>query len=232
MTSAHFSWEMNSPLAVDGKSLSRLADVIAANVGPVEVEARCADLIHRKFPDMQHLLAYDNFTKRRLVSVTLEAASQSRTRVVNLKFDSRGYQTANVIVRGEDEFVTPFSDDMRDMIQGLRPWFWWIRKVDLVVLVAMIIAALMVTVGGLVAFGVINGSDGTTSKASFPVQGYFYLAIGIGIIALINSLRSFFFPMLTFAVGQQEAREAVRDKARWVLVVSPVVAGLIRWLTA
>jgi predicted lysophospholipase L1 biosynthesis ABC-type transport system permease subunit len=129
-------------------------------------------------------------------------------------------------LRGEEACISSLRTSLTDVLDGMRPWYSWIAMVDLFLVWFPILTVPYLL---LQALGLSRSSS---SKVEIPFRTAVYmLAVVVGALAAIafviwgtSRLRSRFFPVSTFAIGQGLGRHQLDEQIRWVVIVGFLVS--------
>ena len=125
------------------------------------------------------------------------------------------------------------ADEIGEMIDGLKPWYWRFSRIDFF-LVGLITIWLADAILNTYAAG-----QGTTSvKATvsfvkaFSITGIVLAAFGLVGLTFwgLHRLRSRYFPLAIFKIGQETRRFETDEKVRWTIMIGfavSVVASVV-----
>jgi hypothetical protein len=130
----------------------------------------------------------------------------------------------NVSLRGEETCISSLRTSLTDILDGMCPWYSRIATVDLFYVWVPSFMVLTLVLQFM--------SSPSTPKVAIPFRKALYLtAVFVGAIAAIglviwgtSRLRSRFFPVSTFAIGQGLGRHQLDEQIRWVVIVGFLVS--------
>lgn len=199
----------------------RLWETLEKRVGAVQAKARCADSIQRTFSSIDELLKYDNSRARSIRRLSFTARSKNMD--ASAEVELGGYlDSLEASAQGDEEKVIALRNAFGDFFDGIRPWFSPIAKVDFFYILFGVFMLLML-VAQLMAGDAKRPMDFATAVKS-TVFVVAFLGSLVLLIWGLNRLRSRFFPMGTFALGQGESRFSVDENVRWVVLVGFLVS--------
>lgn len=178
-----------------------------------------SDKVERKVESIEDLVSFENSKKRTILSIELKSRSNDPDGSISIEFDNSEYRTITVNAAGDDELITRVSDELSEFTCGLKPWYSFISRLDVFWLVyAPFFLVVMIA-------NMMHVSGSQNVVLTFK-QG----AAAIGILVLIgftlhfshkllNSWKSYLFPIASFALGQGVKRYDTQDKFRFTVVV-------------
>jgi len=219
------------------KDVGRIWDILEKAFGPAKAEASCADGIQRTFTSLDQLASYENPRARAINSLTFRARDAKLDRRASITLGARYSSSIMVYIEGPEEVVVPAKNTLGEFFDGIKPWYSPVSRVDFFYLV-LAVASFAFTVLNLM----VNGGSGKAEPIEFG-RATLVTAVVIAMLAglaafvwILNMLRTRFFPVVVFALGQGQGRYELDDKVRWAVIVgiavsvvaSLVVAALLR----
>ncbi|RFA27312.1 hypothetical protein CAI21_14840 [Alkalilimnicola ehrlichii] len=213
------------------KYAGRLWDILEQACGPTTAEASCADGIQRTFTSRDQLTSYENPRARSVNSLTFSARDEEFERRASITLGARYSSSIVVSIDGPEDVVVSAKNTLGEVFDGIKPWYSPISRIDFFYLVLAVV---------FFAFTVLNLTVSGGSGESQPVEvgrailvTAAVIAVFAGLAALVwilNMLRTRFFPIAVFALGQGQGRYELDEKVRWVVIVGiavSVVASLV-----
>ena len=243
-----FVHEQRGAFAVTGNHIRSIAQALSDAGQEIEIEAKCADNAEREFSKVAEFLNYENQKSKEILSVSISSSSPGGSKIwghtnIDFKTDHSACGFIYVRVRSDDdEKGQALRERLVGIIQGTKPWYSWVTKIDWHTLNWSAIAAyvLLLLAGGtyiLLTEGLVAASS-SNGKAPPILQFtvlFFLLGVYILVTAAIVRVRRKFFPSTLFLVGQEIGRNSSMDPARRLvlglfatLILGLVVAVLIR----
>jgi len=137
------------------------------------------------------------------------------------------------VIIGPEESVAKVSDDVHEVIDGMRAWYSFLfAKRDFVNVAFAVLAIGFVLLLIATALGWFNGPPSPVTKSRDEAQqsaAFMLMLLGglgglIGTGMLLNPLRNRWFPYATFAIGQGVDRYQRAEKWRSALFIAPIVS--------
>ncbi|EKO3946772.1 hypothetical protein F2K80_001341 [Vibrio fluvialis] len=191
----------------------------------VSATVEFSDSIERKVESVEALVQFENSKKRQIKRIELIAKCEKGKNITRLELEDDDFRTVSISSSGEDGLVTQVGDQIPEIIEGLKPWYSPISKVDVVFFVGALL-----TICGLLVSLMTPESDGKRAAMSFEES---LKAIGILIaffssvylaFKCLNKLKTAIFPKASFALGQGNERYELQEKIRWGVVVALLVS--------
>ena len=216
--------ERNQAFVLKETDIDKVWNTMQSDVGEVYAEVSFSDSIERKVKTLGEVLAFENSNKKKITRIGLYARSSSGETISRVVFEDSKYRPIQVSASGIDDVVTKFGDNMSEILDGLKPWYSIISKLDFFYVIGFVcwIAYMLLK---------IMTPDTPNSNALELVQSIKIIVIVLsvfGIIALsiwgLNRLRGIYFPFASFAIGQGLERYRVQENVRWGVVIAFVVS--------
>ena len=221
----HYSDHLEHVFVVSPDHLKKLVELLQNRIGKVNISADCIDKIQRKFNTVKDLIAYENSKSKRIHRLHLDARSDDYSKSARIVFGSSFLPESGVSINidGREDVVSRLKEKVLDVLSGMRPWYNWIARANLVAIFGIGYFTLFFIFLISILFEWIPVSDSPTStfsKAKETAMRYlFFLVVSVGLWGL-HKLRSFLFPKLTFTIGQEESRFRLLEKIRWGVVIT------------
>jgi hypothetical protein len=184
-----------------------------------------SDSIQRKIESIEALVQFENSKKRQIKRIELIAKCKKGMNITRLELEDNDFRTVSISSSGEDVLVTQVGDQIPEIIEGLKPWYAPISKVDVVSLFLGLL-----TIGFILMSLMLPESDGKREAMSFE-ESLKVIGIVLAFIASVylaykylNKLKTAIFPNASFALGQGNERYELQEKIRWGVVVALLVS--------
>ena len=243
-----FVHKKRGAFAVGEKHVKSIAEALSDAGQEINLEAKCADNAERKFSKVPEFLNYENQKSKGILSLSIYSSSPAGSKIrggtsVDFETDAVDRGAIYIYVRSDDdEKGQALREKLVGIIQGTKPWYSWVTKIDWKTLnwTAISLLAVLLLGGGtyilltegLMAESLSNG--GAPLVLQFTVLFFLYGAYLL-VAGVIIWVRRIFFPSTLFLVGQEIERNKSMDQARWLvlgfsatLILSVIVAILIR----
>lgn len=182
------------------------------------------DSIVRNVDLLSELLSFENSKNRKILRIELQAVSSDRKNITRVCFDNDQYNTVSISSSGDDEVVSKVAHDISEIVNGLRPWYSQICRID----IGLLLTSLL-TVGFLIATLM------TPEPEKKRVLTFLETAKLIGFTALfllsmyyihkaISFLKIKIFPIATFSIGQGLQQYKLHENIRWGVIIAFIVS--------
>lgn len=230
-----YSDHLEHALVISPSDFKKLVELLQRRVGKVNIRVDCVDSIEREFKTAKDLIAYENPKSKRIQRIYLTARSDDYSKSATIVFRDSSYVGTGISIdiTGREDVASRLKEKVLDVLSGMRPWYSWIARVDLVKTFAIVFIIPFIILPIFILFEWIPVSDSPPSNSA-NVKGS-----AISILFLLSTLlcfwglhqlRGFLFPKIVFAIGQGESRFKLLEKTRWVVVIGfgvSFAAGLL-----
>lgn len=207
-------------------------ETLQKRIGAVQVEASCKDSIERTFASLDDLLLYENPRSRAIVRLTFSAHSEDRESRIKIRFGGRYGSSIEASMTGPEESVIRIKNELGEIFDGVRPWFASLARIDFTYVVGGAFVFWVIVLQIMVGDYKVSVPKRVIAAISAAAAITAFCAALIATIWGLNRLRQRYFPIATFALGQGEARYAVDEKIRWVVIVGFLVSMFASLVTA
>lgn len=213
------SVEISHAFVLTSVEAAKLWSILGGSFESVVASARCSDGIRREFQSQDQLTNYENPRTRAIRALILEARSRQPYGSASITLGGRYSSSIEVSISGDEITVLRLRDRIAEILDGMRPWYSPISRVDFFYIVG---GALLLAF--LVLQGVTSGSSSQKTLTFAQAAGAAVIVIAFlilvgSLIWALNRLRDRFFPITVFAIGQGQVRFEFDDKIRWVVIV-------------
>lgn len=221
---AHYSPDIQHAFVASPDALKKLATLLADRIGNLTIRADCADDSTRDFASIKELLAYENARPKEIRRINFSARSDDLTKRASIDLSGSKWRGISLDYNARDDVVSRLRSDTLDIIEGMRPWYSPVHRVDFVSL--GIFANLLLWLGGLalLAFKVFPDTTNaeTNSQSSALAQLIVYGGIGFLFASgmMLNRFRDKVFPRAVFTIGQGDKRFQQLEKFQWGGVIA------------
>ena len=133
----------------------------------------------------------------------------------------------SINVNGREDVVSRLKEDLLDIVAGMRLWYGVMHRVNFfhVFLISWLILFIIRILSYISALALkfkwVPVDEMLTSLAALPRGWLAILSILLIVLGCFsNKLRNFFFPPITFAIGQGEARFKRKEQLQWGIVIT------------
>ena len=185
-----------------------------------------SDSIERKVESCEALIQFENSKKRQIKRIEFTAICKERINITRVELENDEYRTISIASSGDDETVTKIGDQIPEIIDGLKPWYSVITRLDLYWVCFLIVF--------LFSFFVFLMAPESESKGPLSFeQALRLLFILAGVLfagffayKYVNGFKNNIFPIGCFALGQGKERYEMQEKIRWSVVVALIISLL------
>ncbi len=222
---AKAEFSIKQAFVVEPNQLEKLYKLFKDRINTPSISSRCTDDIEREFPRVKHLLDYENPRDKRISSLTIWARTDDWKKEARISFSNRSWETISVSIQGTEPSVSRLKDEISEVIDGMKPWYWWVARIDFFYVI------LVVSLIGFSFLRVYAESLPSVKSEFSPAR--VFLAIGItvgifgGLVLLVwglNKLRRRYFPVAVFSIGQEVKRYETDEKIRWSIIFAFLVS--------
>ena len=244
---------LSRPFVLSGEQIRSITDVIGEDGNEIEVEVLCSDDARREFDTVDELLRYENPNDARINELVINSRppydrrEDGCTSKLIFCLDeklSKDYDVCSISTEfyGPDDKVMYMKKRILEKIQGTRPWYSCVSRINGYHAFAVVFVVLYVSLDVLLSIA-IEGSRSIFLKHDKPYSEYvllnlfgvafvfFVLFVPVSYISgrLIRFRRSKFRSGI-FLIGQQADFEKDRDHWRHLFtktLYSVLGAGLL-----
>lgn len=229
---ANSKFSVNHAFVLEPEQARKICKLLGDRIGSLTIGAQCADDMVREFTDIKRLLAYENPSNRRILSLVFSSQADDFNKRAQIEFDYNSWHTISVSIHGTEAVVSRLRDDLREIVNGVKPWYWRFARIDFFTLSFFYIA-----VGCLIAMIYFeNFHDKSEKLSDFPIRTQLVVIAVLFVVSTVivvgsaasiwglNRLRDRYFPLAVFAIGQEAKRYHTNETIRWTIVVGFLVS--------
>lgn len=227
-TDAHYTVVLSQAFVAGENELKKLSDLLSDRIGPLEIRADCADEVTRTFKSVKELVAYENSRPKAIRCLRMVAHSEDFKKRASITLSGSQWRGISLDFDARDDVVSRLRADVLESLDGMRPWYSKLHRVDFVSM--MLLAYFMLWIGLSIYFA-SHPSSGGTPKETSPSSSALGNLVIVGLVVLIfgtgitlNRFRDAIFPRAIFRIGQGEARFQHLERCQWGIVISFVVS--------
>jgi hypothetical protein len=210
----------------------RLYNTLASRLPKVTLSTKGVDGLTRAFEGLDELQGFRNPKKGEVVELHITARDQSFGQRCSLSFSSRGNGNVSFSVDAQEAeaiFLNEFYEDFRDSI---RPWYSLPARINLERLFALgMISVLLFMSLGLYLTGRWGQVSFKGFSESFSTRDFFFSVLPWVVVMFVNSLKSRYFPMGVFCIGDALKRHQSLEVIRTVIIAAFVVSLTASFVT-
>ena len=222
-TTARAEW--THPMLVDEASLGKIEALLKRKIDKPKITASCVDKTEHEFSSVNTLAKYENSKGKRIESIRFWAIKDSdRSKQARVSLTSYNFRTLEIEVTGTQATAPKVRDELEEICEGIRVWYWPIYKIDFVLLMLGALFFLW-----LIANIIVRIQQGTlvlnnTNTNSDDALGILVAVAIIAVGSAVHFLRDRLFPRLTFLIGQEIRRHETLEKVQWGIVIAFIVS--------
>jgi hypothetical protein len=203
-------------------SLKKLDEEFGRFGDKVTYRVDCVDELRREF-DLKKLLAYDNAPKKAIRAIAIGVDKENDfSRCATMRLRQSPFLAAiNLSVSGPESEVEKLNDAIKSILAGMRPWYWWLAKYSILLVVAGLYLALYFLLLAVLLIMRLTGRIGPIKDEGAESWGFIFGAwiVVFAVLGALDCIKSKLFPRATFAIGQGLNRYQVLEKIRWTVVI-------------
>ena len=213
MTSTNFDRTIYQAFILDEEKVKSLSKILHNRVGEASISTICADDATRRFESVDKFLEYENARDRRIISLSLHSYSKDRASEENGKIGitystKYKYMPISISVEGPEEWASITMRQLVEVVEGSRPWYSRISKVDEFILMGLFAAIL--------CFLLIR-AEAISSPPGF-IEIFSLLGLGFVPAWGMKYVIRYLFPSGVYLIGQEKARNETRRTMRWTVI--------------
>lgn len=207
--------------------LKKVWNSLEESFGAVSVDVGFTDNIEIKVDSLEQLLSFENSKKSSIKRIEFNAIDEKRENRGTATFENVEYRSIQIKASGNYEIITRFGDTFEEIIDGLKPWYSRLCKLDFF-FIFFIIGCVVFTSFTLLLMTIPDAPEHKSIELSKAIMAYSITLSAFGLIVLaawgLNKVRSYCFPIASFAIGQGKERHRVMENIRWGVVVAFAVS--------
>lgn len=211
----------NHAFVVTRDDIEKLAGALTGHFQSITISAQCSDAVVRRFDSHNQLVLYENPPSKRIVSLSISSHKSDMSRYYAHADIEIGQSGGRISISASEGISLRLRDKISDIFDGMKPWYSIFTKIDFTYLLIVPIFVLI----ALSAIASILPSRETPIDRGIGEAARLAL-ISISIVAVsalafwgavwwLNRLRDRLFPVVYFALGQNENGYTTDDKLRW-----------------
>lgn len=221
---AHLRTERNHAFVLSEPDLKKIWGTLSNKIGGVSAWIQCSDSIERTATSVEEILALENSKRKKIIRIELSARSTSGDKKSRIVFGDNRYRPIEISATGDDGVLTNVGDDIYEIVDGLKPWYSLISKIDFFHIIGFMCWIAFMLLRGM-APDTPSNTELSLSKnilvTSIVLSGFVGIALSIW---GLNRIRGIYFPIASFTIGQGIERYRVQENVRWSVIVAFVVS--------
>lgn len=210
-------------MLIDEDSLKKIEALLKRKIDKPKVKATCADNTEHEFNSVSDLTKYENSKSKRIKSIRFWSVKDGDwTKQARVSFTSYDFRTLDIEVTGTQATAPKLRDDIEEISEGLRAWYWPLYKIDFVSL--MFGALFLLWIAANIIVRVQQGALILNDAGSDDALGVLVALAIIAVGSTAHLLRDRLFPRITFLIGQEIGRHRTLERVQWCVVIAFVVS--------
>jgi|LSQX01.2.fsa_nt_gb hypothetical protein len=215
-TTARLEWK--HPMLLDEASLGKIEAILKRSVGKPTITVSCADNTEHEFTSVGALAKYENSKGSRIESIRFCAVKDGDwSKHARVSLTSYSYRTLEIEVKGTQATAPKARDELAEVCEGIRVWYWPIYRIDFVSLLfgGLFVLWLATSIIVRIQKGALILSNATADDVAGVIVAVAIISIG----SAIHFLRDRLFPRFTVLIGQEIRRHKTLEKVQWGIVI-------------
>jgi hypothetical protein len=212
--------------------LRRFDDACTRYIGPPAYDAECADKLVRSYANIDELIQYENPKASEIRLLTCRARSPDYSAEMTLSWSHSGDRNVYMSLAADERVAGSMNQELDNRLEATRAWYSFIARPDLLALVERAVSILVVLAVLSMAATFLAAGPSQFQVASTLRTLSRGVITGAAIViplAILEWLRTRFFPMGTFRLGQGQKRFEDSERLRVVVIFGfavSVAAGI------
>ena len=229
-----YAVELPQAFVVGEDELRKLTQILSDHIGILEIRADCANGVARTFQTLSELVVFENPQGKEIRRLHISARSDDFTKRATIDLSGSRWRGISLEFHARDDVMSRLRTEVLDIIEGMRPWYTVLYRVDFVSISFITYLLLWFGLLIVVAFKWIRVEDSketstsSSALAQLVVCGVIAALFAMGIV--LNRFRDTVFPRAVFLIGPRKARFQQLERFQWGVVIAFIVsfaAGVI-----
>lgn len=221
---SHLRFEKDHAFILPETEVKKIWASLEEAFGEVSADVEFTDNIERKANTLEQLLSFENSKNRSVKRIEFNSKDESHDNRITISFEDYTQKPIRVRASGDDDLITRFGDSLQETIDGLKPWYYLICKINFFFIIGVVIFIGMMLLNIMVP-DKPRDNPVELSKA-IEILSIIFGSIGVLWLSVwgLNKIKSYCFPIATFSIGQGKERHRIRENIRWGVVVAFIVS--------
>ena len=228
MRQTSFEDSVKHAIVVTPDDVTAIAEILENDAGVLNITAGCRDGMKRTFESAKELCDYDNTKEKRFVTLRMAASSGTFRKQVVLSFADESYRPPLMLdISGDEGFVIAMRDRLQSKVARMRPWYAFVAALEFETIITYGTFAFigLSSMWSLVQYKLRAVQPKPAMPPTHDVE-MDVVASAIALMAVIlaasffviatklRSLFKWFFPRLSYALGNGKQSHAILDDWR------------------
>lgn len=218
--SANVRTERKYAFVLKQEQVKRIWESFQSRIGSPAIIIECSDEVRREHDNWKSFSNYENPPNKSIKRLIIKARSDDYSKRAEVEFSDSTYRVIDISIDASETVVTNLYDDISDILDGTKPWYSRLTKIDFFYVIGFVFWA------GYMFLTFYTGEP--EEKTALTVKQAVTATIVVvllfaGLATLIwglNKLRHRIFPLAYFAIGQGLQRYELDEKIRWGVIVA------------
>lgn len=214
-----------SVFVIEWKDLERLVVEIRNHLPVLSISTSSEDGLLRTFEDFIDLKNFNNSKRSAIIRIGIIARDLERSQRFNLSMSSLGHNNVSLSIDCEEDIAYKLINLYDDTMDSVRPWYSWIARTDWSSIIFAIMCAFILGFSLVLQIqGKLDSVRWSEFKIAFDFQSLLFGMIPMAAGIALNSIRTKFFPMGTFSIGDGVKRFKNLEVYRTVVIMGVVIS--------
>jgi hypothetical protein len=222
----HAEYEGTHAFVVSMSEIEKIWDLLDSHYPTTEASAKCKDGINRKFCSKKELSTYNNAKRAEIESVELSCYKKEDDffEHATVFLGNRFSKTVSLSLHGEEKEIAAINTELRDIFDGIKPWYSRIATLDL----SWVIIGLLAVAFTFMQLTTKPNPSQTIASPTVAlaaigiITAVILLCVAFGWLLTIGKKK--LFPINTFTIGLGAKRHELREQVRWVIVIGAIIS--------
>jgi hypothetical protein len=231
---AHFFLELPQAFVAGEGEVNKLANLLSARIGALEIRADCADNTSRTFKTVEELGAFENPENRKIRQLVLSARSEDFRKRATI--DLSGLRWGGITRWGgisldlvaDDDILLRLRPEVLELIGGMRPWYALLHRLNFVYIAALAYLLLWFTSLLLVSYKWVAVDNTAQLDSTGSARAQLVVLLTVAVLLVVgfglNRLRDSLFPRAVFLIGQEKSRFQHLERVQWGIIIAFTVS--------
>ncbi|CAM5190098.1 hypothetical protein [Alishewanella longhuensis] len=128
--SASVSTERKDAFVLKHEQVKRIWESLQSRIGSPTIIIRCSDEISREYENWKSFSSYENSPNKSIKRLIIKARSEDYSKRAKVEFSDEKYRIVDIDIDGSETVVTNLYDDISDILDGTKPWYSRLTKID------------------------------------------------------------------------------------------------------
>ena len=191
----------------------------------ISISTTGIDQLTRAFVNIDELKQFRNGTKSQIKELEFIARDPTHEQRCTVSMSADGDNNVTFSIDAREDVAVRLNGFFEDFFEAVRPWYSSIAKAKL----DSLLVGVMLTVGAIIFLillvsGRLSKIDWAEATSDGKAEAFMYGILIMLATTLLNSIKSRYFPMGVFSIGDGVRRQERLEKIQSGVIVSFVVS--------